>query len=166
MELSEVSEDEANIKNLILNIRSAHEADRKLTISQIPFLILQSLTEKNDILNTLLLVIYNLNTETDNYETLNASNRTLVMRHLLRLYTETIQDHEHKQIDSLVKIINLANSSELLVELAYVLHKCSGKLSKEDSIVVKEALEAIQEKAAANLNPEALLMIHSIIAIK
>lgn len=166
MELSEVSEDEANIKNLILNIRSAHEADRKLTISQIPFLILQSLTEKNDILNTLLLVIYNLNTETDNYETLNASNRTLVMRHLLRLYTETIQDHEHKQIDSLVKIINLANSSELLVELAYVLHKCGGKLSKEDSIVVKEALEAIQEKAAANLNPEALLMIHSIIAIK
>lgn len=166
MELSEVSEDEANIKNLILNIRSAHEADRKLTISQIPFLILQSLTEKNDILNTLLLVIYNLNTETDNYETLNASNRTLVMRHLLRLYTETIQDHEHKQIDSLVKIINLANSSELLVELAYVLHKCNGKLSKEDSKVVKEAFEAIQEKAAASLNPEALLMIHSIIAIK
>lgn len=163
----EVSENEANIKNLILNIRSAHEADRKLTISQIPFLIFRSLTEKNDILNTLLLVIYNLNTQTDYYETLNASNRTLVMRHLLRLYTETIQDHEHKQIDSLVKIINLVNSSELLVELAYVLHKCSGnKLSKEDSEVVEEAFGVIQEKAAANLNPEALLMIHSIIAIK
>lgn len=162
----ESNEDEANIKSLIHNIRSTHDADRKLTISQIPFLILQALTERNNILNQLLLVIYNLTTETENYETLNASNRTLVIRHLLRLYTETIQDHQHEQIDALAKIIDIVNSSELLVELAYVLHKCGGKLSKEDSEVVKAALGVIQEKAAANLNPEALLMIHSIIAIK
>lgn len=167
MELETIGGEEA-IKSLIANIRSVNETERKLTISQIPSLILESLKLKNDILNQLILVIYNLNTDLENYETLNASNRTLIIRKLLRLYTETFQDqnHHHQQIEALTKIINFTHSSELLVELAYALHKCSFKLNNEDSNLVKEALEIIQEKAAANLHLDALLMIHSILAIK
>lgn len=167
MELETIGGEEA-IKSLLSNIRSVNEEERKLTMSQIPNLILESLKLKNDILNQLILVIYNLNTDLDIYETLNASNRTLVIRKLLRLYTETFQDqdHHHKQVEALTKIIDFAHSSELLVELAYALHKCNVNLSKEDSELVEEALATIQEKAAANLHLEALLMIHSILAIK
>lgn len=154
---------EANLKNLIVNIRSDDDDERKQTISQIPSLILESLKQKSDILNQLLLVIYNLNTESDNFEILNTSNRTLVLRHLLRLYTETIEEHQRTQIDALTRIIDFAHSSELLVELTYALHKCTENLGKEDIDKVEEALSVIQEKAAANLYSEALLMIYSIV---
>lgn len=157
---------EANLRELVQNIRSDDETERKQTISQIPELILKSLQKKNDVLNQLLLVIYNLTTDSNYYETLNGSNSTLIVRHLLRLYTQTIQDHNHKQIYALSELVQLVQSSELLAELAYVLHRCTDNLSKEDSEAVEEALGSIQEKAAADLCPEALLMIHSIVAIK
>lgn len=158
---------EASIKNLIHNIRSIDETVRKSTISQIPNLILESLKQKSDILNQLLLVIYNLNTDSDNYEILNATSRTFVIRRLLRLYTETIQEHSHDQIDALIQIIDFVHSSELLVEVAYALHKCDDKeLDKEYVDKVEAALSQIRDKAAANLYSEALLMIHSIIATK
>lgn len=157
---------EKHIRDLVNNIKSLDESERKTTILQIPELILKSLQHKNDILNQLLLVIYNLNTDSNYYETLNGNNRTIVLRHLLRLYTETIQDHGHKQISALVKLVEFVQSSELLVEMAHVLHRCTSSLCKEDTDLVEEALGVIQEKAAANLYPEALLMIHSIIAIK
>lgn len=151
---------------LMRNIRSQEESKRKLTISEIPFLILESFEQRSESLDQLLLVIYNLNTETENYEYLNASNRIFVIRNLLRLYSKTIHEHQNKQILALTKIINCVHSSELLVELAIVLHECNGKIAQEDGESVDEALGILQEKAAASLYPEALLKIHSIMAIK
>lgn len=154
-------------KDLVHNVRSDNEDERKLTISQIPSLVLESLEHKNEVLDQLLLVIYNLNTDSESFEVLNLGNMTQVIRHLLRLYTETINEHKHEQIDALTKISDFVHSSELLVELAYALNHCSEcKISKEDLDLVVEALCSIKEKAAANLYSDALLMIHSIIAMK
>lgn len=161
-----------NIRELINNFRSNDQAIKKLTLSQIPALIHQSLESKNDILNQLFLVIYNVTidqqADQQGFEVLNETNRISIFRHLLRLYTTCIDEHQHKQIESLIKIIDFAQtSSELLTELAHVLHKCTTNLtSKEDLLLIEEALGCIQEKAASNLHSEALLMIHSIIAIK
>lgn len=154
------------IRRQIDNARSLDEAERKQTISQIPSLILESLRERNDILNQLLLVIYNLNTDSVKHELLNAGNRTTVIKELLRLYTETVQEHEAKQIEALSKMVDFVQSPELLVELAYALHKCNNERSAEMSDTIDGALSKIQDRATAILSPEALLMIHSIKATK
>lgn len=160
-------DDLTKFRHLLENIRSKDENERKQTISQIPILVLKSFEGKGGIINQLLLVIYNLNTEAENFETLNLGNRTQVVGHLLRLYSETITDHEHEQIDSLVKIIQHIHSSELLIELAYALNQChEAKITKEDKELVEEGLVEIKERATAKLFPDALLMIHSIIAMK
>jgi len=157
---------DTKIKELIDNIRSPDETDRKQTITQIPTLLLESLRNGNQIADQILLLIYNLYADSENHETLNTSNRTIIVRHLLRLYIENIHEHQREQLDALANIIDFVHSSELLVELSYVLHKCSDNLGAQDSELVEGALGAIQEKASSNLNFEALLMIHSIKAIK
>lgn len=149
-------------KDLVNHIRSADEEERKLTIMRIPELILQSLEHKNEIVNQILLVIHNLNTDSDIYENLTLGNRTNIIRHLLRLYADTIKDHQREQIDALVKLIDHANSSQLLIELANVLNNCGNHESKEINDKVEEAFNAIRDRAAANLYPDALLMLHSI----
>ena len=149
------------------SIRSENETDQRGAISQIPKLILNSLQHRHEVLNHLLLVLYNLNTNSEKYEVLNAVSRTQVFRHLLRLYTESIREHQDDQLDALTKLVDLIHCSDLLIELAYALHKCSEtSTSKKFTDAVNEALESIREKASANLHTEALLMVHSIIAMK
>lgn len=157
---------EVEIRNLISSSQSEDEEERKRAISKIPRLILQFSKSEDDILNQLLLVIYNLNTHSDPYEDLTASNRVPVFRQLLRLYTDSIKDHDHEQIDALTQLIDLVYSSDLLVELAYALNQCKSDLGGKDTEMIDEAFESIREKAAVNLYPEALLMIHSILAMK
>lgn len=157
-------DDDGNLslfKNLVDHIRSADEEERKLTIMRIPELILQALEQKNDILNQILLVIYNLSTDSNIYENLTLGNRTNIIRHLLRLYADTIKDHQREQIDALVKLINHANSSQMIIELANVLYNCGNHESKEVNDMVDEAFNAMRDRAAANLYPDALLMLHS-----
>lgn len=167
MEQEAIGKSESMLRRLVNNFRSVDGAVRKQTITRIPNLVLESFVQKNEILDQLLLLMYNLETDSDNFESLNASNRTLVLRHLLRLYIETVDDHQHSQIDALKKTIDQVNSSELLVELAHTLHRCSSnKLSKIDKELIEEGLENIREKATNYLYPEALLMIHSILEMK
>lgn len=128
-----------------------------MVISEIPLLLSRSLEEKNEVLDELLLLIYNLHTDCNFYEILNSSNRVIIFRHLLRLYSKTINDHQHDQIEALKRIANLVQSPKLLVELAYTLHKCKG----EDSKTVEEGLDIIREKAVAGMYSDVLLMIHS-----
>lgn len=167
------------LKDLIENIRSDDEQERVKTIALIPNLILQSINEKNGILNQLLLVIYNLNTDDDNFETLNLGNRTTVIRYLLRLYAETIKDHKREQIDALIKLTKHAyHSSELLIELANALYHCDlstlrRKGSKEDisktneiNRMIGDALQSIKERASENLYSDSLLMIYSIMELR
>jgi hypothetical protein len=164
MTTSSGGDDDCNLsffKDLVEHIRSSDEEERKLTIMRIPELILQSLEHKNDVLNQLLLVIYNLTTDSDIYENLTIGNRTNIIRHLLRLYTDNIKDHQTEQIDALVKLINHANSSQLLIELANVLYNCGNHESKEVNDKVEEAFNDMRNRAAANLYPDALLMLHS-----
>lgn len=168
---ADVNGDQFNIKQLIEHIRSEDETERKITISQIPSLVLKSLRNNDKIIDQLLLVIYNLNTDSENHELLNAGNSTLIVRHLLRLYVDTIQDEKHElgQVNSLIGLVDLVHSSDLLVEIAYVLYKCSQSLEEgHDHTVaaIDQALGVIEDRATASLHPEALLMIHSIKAMR
>lgn len=153
---------EAEIRKFISSSQSDDEEERKRVISKIPVLILQFLKTEDKILNQLLLVIYNLNTSHDPYEYLTASNRIPIFRHLLRLYTDTVKDHEQTQIDALSEIIDLVYSSEILVELAYALKQCKIDLGDKGTAKIEEAFENIREKSSVNLYSEALLVIYDI----
>lgn len=169
-----------SLKDILNDIRSEDEQDRAKAIIRIPSLILKSIEFKDELLNQFLLVIYNLNTDEDNYEAINSSNRVTVIRHLLRLYTETIQDHKKEQIDALVRLIDHSSySPELLIELAYVLYNCSQSITSSgdrhgtESAKIKSinsqidgALNVIKEKASENLYSDTLLMIYSIFALQ
>lgn len=150
------------MKDLIDHIRSSDDEEKKLTIMRIPGLILQSLESTNYILNQLLLVIYNLSTDSEIYEKFTIGNRNNINRHLLRLYADTIKEHQPDQIDALVKLIDHANSSQMLIELANVLNNCGNSNNKEINDIIDDAFNAIKDRAAANLYPDALLMLHSI----
>ena len=95
-------------------------------------------------------------------------NRTPIFRSLLRLYSETIHNHERDQVDALVGLIDhVAHIPELLIELSNVIYHCG--LSQSTNSAAKEvddALELIKEKASENLSSDALLMIHSIMALR
>lgn len=164
---ADINGDEFNIKRLIEHIRSDDEADRRITISQIPSLVLKSLKSNDKIIDQLLLVIYNLNTtDTENYEYLNAGNSTLIIRHLLRLYVDTIDEHQQRQINSMIGLIDFVHSSDLLVELAYALYRCGQSLEDGDTESIDRALRAIEDKATVGIHHEALLMINSIKAMR
>jgi len=153
-------------RELIENIRSDKDDDRNKTIEQIPTLLLDSVNKKDDILNQLLLVIYNLHTDMDNFERLNMENRTVIIRYLLRLYTETINEHKPDQIDALVKLIeHYSHSPQLLIEIANTLHHCDQPEGNNNHLIEK-GLNLIKEKASEYLYNDTLLMVYSILSIR
>lgn len=155
--------DDNETKSLLDSIRSQDEADKSRAIAQIPHLLSLSMQSTNAVLDQFILLIYNLNTNLEKYERLNARNRTIVFRQLLALYAESTSEHQHKQLAALSRMVDLSNSSELLVEIANVLYRSLANLhNKEDDKIVKQAFEAIQVKATINLYSETLLIIHSI----
>lgn len=160
-------EDEDQLKKLIGDIRSSNESERRSAINHIPNIILKYLKEKDNILDQCLLLIYNLNTNSENYEMINSKNRVQIITQLLRLYVDTIPEYGRSQIEALRQIVDYAQSSKFLMELAYILHKCNSILSDEqEKEIVEKALNAIQDKASLNLYTDTLLMVHSIKAIK
>lgn len=160
-------EDEDQLKKLIGDIRSSNESQRRSAINHIPNIILKYLKEKDNILDQCLLLIYNLNTDSENYEMINSKNRVQIITQLLKLYVDTIPEYGRSQIEALRQIVDYAQSSRLLMELAYILHKCNSILSDEqEKEIVEKALNAIQDKASLNLYTDTLLMVHSIKAIK
>lgn len=162
------------IKNLIQNFRSNDEKDKNKAISQIPRLLSLCQQTSNTVLDQLILVIYNLATSNpEKHERLNARNRDTIFKHLLRLYAESPcqnqyndDDDDHngsEQLNFLSNLIKYSESSELLVEVAHVLYRyLEVGTSDKTSELVHQALQTIFEKATINLQPEVLLMIHSI----
>lgn len=123
------------------------------------------------LLDQILLLIYNLNSPDDEekFKKLKANNRIFIIRHLLRLYLKSVKLHSYKQLKSLHELITLSHHSpELLVELAHVIHGCSKNLTDPDNTkpLIDEALDKILYCARVGLYPDALLMIHSIYAIR
>lgn len=166
---SEEIENLSSYKELIKLIRSTDEDERRLSIKSIPNLVLAFFEDKNELIKQILLLIYNLNVDSDIFESLTLSNSSAIIRRLLRIYMETVRgEYKHEQVEALVKLIQYSDTSELLIELTNVLYHClnNKQLSEEDNDNIQDALDHIKDKAAANMYPEALLMIHSIMAIK
>lgn len=161
-------DDETTIKILLEAIRSNDDVRKKQALSFIPMIILHSLSSKKEIMEQLLLVIYNLNTSEDNFEYINIGNRPIVYRHLLRLFREKIQAYNDSHVDALAKIVKQVDTPELLTELAYAIFRCSDSTDTDLHVkeIVLNAFREIQEKANAKLYPDVLLMIHSINALK
>lgn len=156
--------EDIKVRKLIEDVRSEDETSRRMTISQIPNLILKSFEQRFDILNQLLLMIYNLNCDSaEGYEYFNENTKIPIIRSLFKLYTSNVNHHEYEQIQAFRDVIKHVQwSSEILVELVYVLHKCYGNTSKENTSIIDETLEDIEEKASANLFSQVLLIIHTI----
>lgn len=154
--------DMSSLKELLDLIRSDDDDEKKLTINKIPELILKSTQRTDHTIDQLLLVIYNLNTDSELQEKLTIGNRDNIYRFLLRLYVDTIKDHQPEQIKALVKLIDHANSSQMLIELANVFNNCGHGNNKETNDIIDDAFNALKDRAAVNLYPDALLMLHSI----
>lgn len=146
-------DNEENIKSLIESIRSKDDVSKRAAIDNIPSIISNYLKGDNQILEQIILLMYNLNTDSENYEILNFNNRTTVLKHLLRLFSE--QNFDVSQIDALRELIHQTKSPELSIEIANVLLKSNSKDSQT-------AISDILEQAVVNLDLSTLLMIYSI----
>lgn len=190
--------------SLLDQFRSQDQQKKLHALAKIPQIILLSLemnkkllSEPTDLerenqllLDQLLLLIYNLNTTEidEKFELINATNRIIILRFLLKIYKQTLeneseleeanqreQQHQREkqqeeeeeeekgaQILALEKIVPLVQTSpELLIELAHLFHILCNK--REDSKkTCRQALDLIRDKASAQLFSDVLLMIYSI----
>lgn len=155
------------VKSLIKDIRSTDEKEKHKALLQIPILLSLSVQTSNSLYDQLILIIYNLATnDSEKYERLNARNRNSVFRQLLKLYANLQPSSDCRKPDRLMSLTNLikhSHSSEVLIEVANVLYRClEANIDHEDNGAVHEALDLIFEKASISLQPEVILMIHSV----
>lgn len=126
----------------------------------IPTIIMKSFESKDELADHLLLLLYNLNSKMDTkYDTINHTNRALIIKKLLRHYTDHVEDPDADQLRTLTKMISyVSHLPELLIELAQVFNH----FREIDSETSRKALSEIRDIAAVNLYSDALLMVYSI----
>lgn len=166
-------------KELVNQIRG-EEPGRREPVLQIPQFLALSGKQKQSpqingdtdatgisqkLLDQLLLLLYNLNTPKEKFERLNANNRILIIRHLLRLYVQSNDSHSHQQMLDLKEFVRYSkHSPELLIELAHTFHQCRNRLAEPEKtkIVLDEAMDSIFRISRIALYSDVLLMIISI----
>lgn len=146
-------------KHLLKHARSNDEKLLTFTMIFVPSLVSVSLISRDDVVDQLLLVIYNLGGH-DPIETICAKNKMNILRQILVVYSEHMSKIPSQYIIYICKLcskilVGVPLSSKFLVELTHCLYNCIQRGNRD---LAQVAINDIHDKASTCLYSDVLLV--------